>query len=159
MEGAQERFILDKGRLAFLMPPVCLFLQGALHVPAALCPRPQLPSSREKPPRSAVMGGGSPSSKRCQQLPSPHSSQVHRNAGLEDTRGDRGTKHQQTGSWKAEGGVCPSMHRAWPQEQRRGKFLQMKNQAETRWTYSRGVGNETIRGSSQEPKLPVHVCR
>lgn len=123
-----------------------------------------VPDPNSHPPEKSPLaqlswGGGSPSSKRCQQLPSPHSSQVHRNAGLEDTRGDRGTKHQQTGSWKAEGGVCPSMHRAWPQEQRRGKFLQMKNQAETRWTYSRGVGNETIRGSSQEPKLPVHVCR
>lgn len=91
MEGAQERFILDKGRLAFLMPPVCLFLQGALHVPAALCPRPQLPSSREKPPRSAVMGGGllAPRGASSCRAPTPR-----RCTGMQDSKTRVGTGGQ-----------------------------------------------------------------
>lgn len=111
------------------------------------------PSSRDKP-RPPGWHGGSPSSKEC-----PDPSQVHRRSGLKDARGDRGTKHQQIGSSKAESRVCPPLRAqsvARGTNNRNVLTSETRNKVETDWTDSRGTEKKTMQASSQEPSGPTH---
>lgn len=96
VEGARERFILDESRPTFLMRPVRLFLQG----PLPRAGRSVSPPPTSRPPEKSPLPPADVGVLLAPRAPSPHSSQVSRYPGLEDTRGARGTEHQHTGSWR-----------------------------------------------------------